>query len=32
MLRMKVKYLTGCVELLRDRIQTNCEKKMESFI
>ena len=28
----ELKYLARCVELLRDQTQTNCEKKMKSFI
>jgi predicted nucleotidyltransferase/HEPN domain-containing protein len=28
----ELKYLSRCVELLRDQTQTSCERKMESFI
>lgn len=28
----ELKYLAGCVELLKDQTKTSCEKKMESFV
>ena len=28
----KLKYLTRCVDLLRDQTETSCETKMETFV